>query len=199
MEPEPVFKDVDGSRGRIMTRSLVRARVKPEILTWARESAGFDLDEVASVTGFSKVAEWESGELRPTINQLRALARKYKRPLAVFYLHEPPVDFQAISDFRRRPGEGMKRMSAQLHLQVRAAQERREIALDLLSEVGEAAPKLGIAASLDDNTEETGDRLRNYLAFRTLNSVHGGIPARLSTLGVWPSRMSVCLSSRSKT
>ena len=146
-----------------MARKTVRALVKPEILVWARESAGFDLNEVASSSGLSKVWEWESGETQPTINQLRALAKKYRRPLAVFYLQERPTDFQVISDFRRLPGEGMLRMSPKLFLQVRTAQERREVALDLLSEVGEHAPELNIVATLDDDPEEVGARVRAYL------------------------------------
>ena len=146
-----------------MTRRTVRALVKPAILVWARKSAGFTLDEVAGSSGLSKVADWESGELQPTIGQLRTLAQKYKRPLAVFYLQEKPKDFQVISDFRRLPGDGMRRMSPQLHLQIRAAQERREIALDLLEEVGEEVPQISISATLVDDPEKVGAKIRSYL------------------------------------
>ena len=146
-----------------MAKKTVRALVKPEILIWARESAGFDLNEVAASSGLSKVPEWEAGELRPTINQLRILARKYRRPLAAFYLQEKPTGFQVISDFRRLPGDEMQRMSPQLHLQIRAAQERREIALDLLQEIGDNVPELSISATLDDDPEAIGTKVRSYL------------------------------------
>lgn len=146
-----------------MARKTVRAIVKPEILVWARESAGFTLDEVAVNSALSKVAEWESGDLQPTINQLRTLTGKYKRPLADFYLQEQPAGFQVISDFRRLPGEGMRRLSAPLHLQIRFAQERREIALDLLAEVGDEISALAISADLSDDPEIVGARVRQYL------------------------------------
>lgn len=146
-----------------MARKTVRALVKPEILTWARESAGFDLSEVEAASGLSMVRGWESGETRPTINQLRTLARKYKRPLAVFYLQERPTDFLAISDFRRQPGEGLRRISPHLHLQIRAAQERREIALELLAEVGDDVPALNISATLNDDPEAVGAKVRAFL------------------------------------
>ena len=146
-----------------MTRKLVRALVKPEILIWARESAGYTLDEVAAGSGLAKAPQWESGELKPTINQLRILARKYKRPLAVFYLQEVPTDFQAIKDFRGLHSEGLRRMSPQLHLQVRAAQERREIALDLLEEIGEEVSELSISANLDEDPETVGANVRRHL------------------------------------
>lgn len=146
-----------------MAKRTVRALVKPEILIWARESAGFRLDEVTTSSGLSKVPEWETGKSQPTINQLRTLAKKYRRPLAVFYLQEKPTGFQVISDFRRPPGSGMRRMSPQLHLQIRVAQERREIALELLHEVGNDASELSISATLNDNPEIVGAKVRRYL------------------------------------
>ena len=146
-----------------MARKPVRALVKPEILIWARESAGYTLDEVAAGSGLAKAPQWESGELKPTINQLRILARKYKRPLAVFYLQEVPTDFQAISDFRRLHGGVLQRMTPQLQLQIRAAQERREIALDLLEEIGEEVSELSISANLDEDPEIVGTNVRRHL------------------------------------
>jgi len=146
-----------------MAKKAVRALVKPDILAWARESAGYTLEEVAASSGLSKVREWEAGELRPTINQLRALARKYRRPLAVFYLHERPDDFKPISDFRRPPGIGMIRMSPRLRLEIRDAQERRQIALDLLEETGEDLPPFSISATLRDDPETVGGKMRSYL------------------------------------
>lgn len=146
-----------------MARKPVRALVKPEILIWARESAGYSLDEVAASSALAKAPQWESGELKPTINQLRTLAKKYKRPLAAFYLQEAPTDFQVIRDFRRLRGGVLQRMTPQLHLQIRAAQERREIAIDLLQEIGETVPELPISATLDDDPETVGVTVRHHL------------------------------------
>lgn len=146
-----------------MTSKVVRALVKPEILVWAREDAGFDLDEVAAKSGLSNLPKWEAGDLQPTIKQLRNLATKYKRPLAVFYLSEKPVGFRTIADFRRPPGEGRQRISPDLHLQVRAAQERRAIAIDLLQEVEDTIPGISISATLDDDPESVGIKVRRFL------------------------------------
>ncbi len=146
-----------------MAKKVVRALVRKEVLVWARKSAGFELDEVAASPRFKNVAKWESGELQPTIGQLRDLGKKYKRPLAVFYLQEVPEDFQVIRDFRRLPGEGLPRLSPKLRLQIRAAQERREVALDLLSEMAEEPPEFPLAATLDDDPEEVGAGVRNFL------------------------------------
>ena len=55
----------------------VKALVKPELLIWARESAGFSPAHVAEklkVTA-ERLQRWEDGSDRPTVRQLRELAR----------------------------------------------------------------------------------------------------------------------------
>ena len=117
----------------------VFANVKPEILQWARESAGFSLSEAAIAMDKSEdtLASWEKGPASPTIPQLRKLAQLYKRPLGVFYLQEVPQGFQVISDFRRLPGGQPRHFSPELTQEIRVAHQRRELALELLSDLGE--------------------------------------------------------------
>jgi hypothetical protein len=39
---------------------------------------------------------WEDGADRPSIAQVRELGEIYKRPLAVFFLPQPPLGFRAM-------------------------------------------------------------------------------------------------------
>ena len=72
----------------------VQALVKPELLIWARQKAGLDLHEAAKKVAIrpERLQSWEAGETRPTVKQLRKLGQVYKRPLAIFYLADPPRD-----------------------------------------------------------------------------------------------------------
>lgn len=72
--------------------------VNPEILKWARETAGLDLDEAARKLGFrnskkrtaiEKVESLESGQEPPTRAQLNKMAKAYFQPPIVFYLPSP--------------------------------------------------------------------------------------------------------------
>jgi transcriptional regulator with XRE-family HTH domain len=74
-----------------MTESI-EAIIKPELLIWARKSAGLTLTDVAKKTQVSeeKINEWETGKSTLSVSQLRRLAKVYKKPIAVFYLPEPP-------------------------------------------------------------------------------------------------------------
>jgi Zn-dependent peptidase ImmA (M78 family)/DNA-binding transcriptional regulator YiaG len=150
--------------GRMPER--VRAIVKPELLTWARDSAGFSVPEAAEKLHLDpdRLAAWEAGDDAPTIPQLRRVAQLYRRPLAVFYLQEVPGDFQVIRDLRRLPGTGMRRMPPQLRLEIRRASQLRALALELLEDAGETAPRFALSATQADGSEAVGQRIRE--AFR---------------------------------
>lgn len=111
----------------------VAAFVEPTVLAWARRS--IDLTEVAASRKINvpddRVAAWESGEERPTIAQLRRAAEVYKRPLAVFFLPEPPTDFDTLRDFRRLTDAEEGAWSPALHDDFRRAHRQREAALEL--------------------------------------------------------------------
>jgi Zn-dependent peptidase ImmA (M78 family) len=122
----------------------IRAIVKPELLVWARKSAHLQPHVAAKKVAVpvERLLEWETGESSPTINQLRALANIYKRPLAVFFLPAAPQQFDAMHDFRRLPGTIDAEYSSELALVIRRARFRREIALELAEEMELDVPRL---------------------------------------------------------
>jgi Zn-dependent peptidase ImmA (M78 family) len=106
---------------------------------------------------------WEKGESRPTINQLRTLAGIYKRPLAVFYLPEPPQEPEALRDYRRLPDATKPGESPELREEIRRAMFRREVVLELADVWEDAPPHLEASASLRENPERVGARIREIL------------------------------------
>ncbi len=143
----------------------VRAKVKPELLEWGRTSAGLTVEEAAAKVGVKpdQVTNWESGADRPTMNQLRMLSRALKRPISIFYLSKPPRDPGVMHDFRRQPGEVALVYSPTLRLEIRAAYQRREVALTLLEELEQSAPPFTLRATLGDDPEEAAGHARNAL------------------------------------
>lgn len=143
----------------------VEAMVNPELLVWARKSAGLTLEEAANKTQVKveRLVNWEEGQRRPTINQLRKLGRAYQRPLAVFYLPKPPKDFQVMRDFRRLPGEVAGLESSTLRFEIRKARYRREVALTLLADLGETASRLPVRGKLDDPPDALAEKARRAL------------------------------------
>ncbi|MGH3906942.1 MAG: XRE family transcriptional regulator [Pseudonocardiaceae bacterium] len=141
------------------------APVTPEVLRWARESIGVSLDEAARRAGVpvQRIEAWEVGQSEPTVAKLRALAQLYQRPLAVFFLPEPPLTFDAMRDFRRLPGEDDHSWSRALHKVFRRALDQQEIAMELMEEDGVAPSSSIPAVSLDTSAEAAGQIARRVL------------------------------------
>lgn len=133
------------------------------MLRWARESAGYSslpaAAEKANVA-VEALEAWENGESTPTIVQARTLARVYKRPLAAFYLPEPPKGFDVLRELRRLPGIRPDADSPSLRFAVREAFARRETALSLTEDVNALKPSPKQKASIVEDVEELAIRIR---------------------------------------
>lgn len=139
--------------------SVTRLQVNPAVLQWARTTAGLDQDTASRRVGVTpaRLAAWEAGEISPTVNQLRTMARTYQRPLAALLLPAPLDDEQRpnLPDFRRpETREGVNSTSL-LKAIVRAQRQQdalREIAdeLDWPESATQASLALSDAMSVDD-------------------------------------------------
>lgn len=113
--------------------------VNPAILKWARETAGFSIEDAAKKLKRKRInvdtlAAWERGEQFPTYSQLERLAYEiYRRPLAIFFFPEPPQEETPRESFRTLPEEEIRRMTAKMRFLVKQARSM-QISLDELNE-----------------------------------------------------------------
>jgi len=166
-----------------------KATINPALLVWARTTAGYELPDAADKLGIDreKLAGWEAGADQPSIAQLRKLAAQYKRPLAVLYLPEPPINFQAMHDFRRLPDIGPRRFSPSLTLEVRRAQERRELAIELYADNLTPPPRFELATNDRADPETVGEQIRTALGVRQDDQSHWG--NKLPAFREWRTRI----------
>jgi Zn-dependent peptidase ImmA (M78 family)/transcriptional regulator with XRE-family HTH domain len=145
----------------------LEANPTPSLLVWAREKAGYSVEQASKRASIKseRLAAWEAGTQKPSFAQLRKLAEIYRRPVALFYLDEPPVRFEAMHDFRRGSSElaGVV-ASPELSFEIRRAYDRREWALELLTDIGETPADFTTQIRLRSNTEEAATQLRHALA-----------------------------------
>ena len=142
----------------------VPALVEPALLEWARRTAGLSLESAAARLKIPPdlLAAWEVGSERPSVPKARLLAKLYKRPLAVFYLPEPPRDFQPLKDYRRLALEARGPSPLVLFAERRSL-VRREAALELYPELEGDPPEFDLFAQINEDAEEVGYRLREWL------------------------------------
>lgn len=141
------------------------APANPAVLAWARRSAGVPDHHAAKRAGVpvARLMEWELGESRPTVAQLRALAELYKRPLAIFFFDAVPKDFSVMKSFRRLPDTDETTLSPQLAAQTRGALVRREVALELTAAAGEEVPRFTLRAAATESADAAAARIRDAL------------------------------------
>lgn len=154
----------------------VKSTINPALLTWARETAGFTPAEAAKRLKIDegRLAAWEdrADEDAPSIPQLRKIAALFKRPLAVFYLQEAPPRFEVMRDLRRLPGVGARNFSPAVQLEIRTANERRELALELAEDLEQEIPKFTLSATIQEDSEAVGARIRTALGITTDLQLH---------------------------
>jgi len=118
-------------------------KINPEILRWARETAGLELAEAARGIGMTgaKAAEYleemEAGAREPSRRQLVEMAKRYRRPLLTFYLSRPPGLGPKTHDFRTLP-EQRQGSESLVSALVRDVKARQAIVAGALEDAQEA-------------------------------------------------------------
>lgn len=104
------------------------ASVSPKVLKWARTSLGLDISDVSHEIGkdVEVIEDWEAGDAAPTYAQLEKLAYTvYKRPLAIFFMDEPPSEPSLRTEFRTFLSHDTNRLVKDTYLAARDAKTRQ--------------------------------------------------------------------------
>jgi Zn-dependent peptidase ImmA (M78 family)/transcriptional regulator with XRE-family HTH domain len=118
------------------------AHVTPQVLRWARESIGYEVDEAARRIGVTpeKLEGAEAGDLMLTLRQAEKAADVYNRPLAALFLPEPPREEPQEAQFRRLPGAPAPPWPPEMQTLARRVEARQEAAVELYEALEEEPP-----------------------------------------------------------
>lgn len=149
-----------------------RLPVAPSVLVWARTTAGLTAETAAKRLAVSAetLTKWESGDLHPTVTQLRNAAAAYHRPLSALLLPEPPDEPTPIADFRRLDLDDDRPWSAALRTAIRQIEGQRQALLEVHAASPEMEPPTTDFVAADPGTEasKVGKRIRAFLSFDAL-------------------------------
>jgi Zn-dependent peptidase ImmA (M78 family)/transcriptional regulator with XRE-family HTH domain len=129
--------------------------VNPDILTWARETAGLSIEEAAGLiqlnaahgqSGADRLKAIEAGDGEPSRSLLKRMAERYHRPLITFFLPVRPAPGDRGEDFRRAPDAPPVDYDPRLDALLRDVRARHDIVHTLLLE--EETPPLSFIGSL---------------------------------------------------
>jgi Zn-dependent peptidase ImmA (M78 family) len=141
--------------------------VNPKIIQWARERARYSLESVAVKfkKDVSVIEKWESGEDFPTYSQLEKLAEIYKRPLALFFFPEPPLEAEEKQEFRTLPDFEIENLAADTIHALRQAKAMQLSLQEINNGINPSTKKIfqDIAVSSRDDLRILAEQIRNYL------------------------------------
>ena len=155
--------------------------VNPEILLWARETAGMTLHDAVvkvgigdarGVAAVDRLAALERGEVEPTRSVLVRMSRHYRRPLLAFYLAAPPPRGDRGADFRTLPATRSRKADALIDALVRDVRSRQsmvravleaEAEAESLSFVGSLVEREGVPTGTDRLARRAAETLRQVL------------------------------------
>jgi Zn-dependent peptidase ImmA (M78 family)/transcriptional regulator with XRE-family HTH domain len=119
-----------------------RAHTTPEVLKWARESAGYPPAVAAKKVGVKEdvLLAAEQGEVMLTLRQAERAAAAYGRSLATLMRRSPPEEPSIETKYRRLRGAPPPPWSPALVLMEREIRDRQDVTADLYAAMGERPP-----------------------------------------------------------
>lgn len=145
--------------------------VNPDIMRWARETAGYSIEDVVDKIKRKRVTvkvvqDWENGNASPSYSQLEKLAYKiFKRPLALFFFPEPPEEETPRQSFRTLPQQEINLIEPTMLYLIRKAMALRENLTELYDNVNPAKQKIFIDFEFksSDSVSNVAKDVRKYL------------------------------------
>lgn len=137
----------------------------PALLRWARESAGYTVEDIATRLKRSPevVASWETGEDAPTYRQLVDFAAKVKRPLSTLFLPEVPQEPPLPHDFRRPSGSTQPEYSPELRLWARVLRNHLRDLSEVFADMGRPQTLRLPEWTVSDAPSECAAQLRGHI------------------------------------
>lgn len=123
--------------------------INPEILVWARETAGLTPEEAVrklgirdarGVAAVDRLTALETGSAEPTRPLLVKMSKQYRRPLLTFYMSGPPRKGERGRDFRTLPEGHSDAAEALLDALIRDVRARQGMVRALLEDEEDAQP-----------------------------------------------------------
>jgi Zn-dependent peptidase ImmA (M78 family) len=148
--------------------------VNPQILTWARDTAGLSVEEAAHALGFKdardrtaaqRLEAIEAGIEEPSRSVLLKMAGTYHRSLLVFYLSDPPPKGDRGEDFRRVPGAKPPEYDPTLDALIRDVRGRQGIVKDLLEQAEPRSVDYIASVTMDLPHSELARRITDRIGF----------------------------------
>lgn len=143
--------------------AVERMPITPQVLTWARERAGYSATDLKY--SFAAIEAWETGAARPSYRELEELAERFQVPIAVFFFPEPPSLPRPSFTFRTLGSNAFERFSLRMQCLIERTQYRQRNFAELCAKSPPPRSLIvhDLRISADNDTENIATKIRDYL------------------------------------
>jgi Zn-dependent peptidase ImmA (M78 family) len=145
-----------------MSRNVsLDVEVEPKVLQWAVGTSGWTQPEIVKKLKItpSTFQHWLTGEIRPSLRQLEELSKTIKRPLAAFFLSQPPEEATIPKDYRQLP-EKEGKFDKKTILAIRRARRLQNISRELAENLNIPLQSVTSNVKQSDDPKKLGERYR---------------------------------------
>lgn len=152
---------------------VINIEINHKLLIWARETIAMSKNQASEKTGISanRLTQLENGEKKPTLEELKKLAKVYKRTIATLLLTEPPKEKPLPKDRRTVNSKEIGKFHEKTIIAVRKARALAQSYIELREELGIQIPKLNITASLRNNPKDVAKRVSEALQISEVREI----------------------------
>lgn len=170
----------------------IHINVNHNVLFWARESLALNLTQASESTGISikRISQLESGERQPTLEELKAFSKTYKRTIATLLLNNLPEEKPLPLDRRTIDSKEIGHFHEKTIMAVRKARALAQSFIELREEMGIPFPKFNLSAAIQDDPHEVAEKMRQLLQLNQVREIESAKDAleayieKIETLGV---------------
>lgn len=151
----------------------IHINVSHDVLVWARESLVINRAHASESTGISpkRMVQLESGEKQPTLEELKAFSKTYKRTIATLLLNKPPKEKPLPTDRRTIDSKELGHFHEKTIMAVRKARALAQSFVELREEMGIPFPQFKLSASIQDNPKEVAAKVRQLLQLDEIREI----------------------------
>ena len=177
--------------------------VNPDILKWARTTAGFSeeqavrrlgMHDLKDSTATRRLVALESGDLLPTRAMLVKMSKQYRRPLLTFYLSKQPRTGDRGQDYRTLPETVETTQQALVDVVSRDIRTRQALVRSVLEDEDEAVRlpfigslnmKQGVKAALSSLTKQLYWNLDEYVSQQNIEQAFVYLRGKVEREGIF--------------
>lgn len=151
----------------------IHINVSHEVLVWARESLALNRTQASESTGISpkRMVQLETGEMQPTLEELKAFSKTYKRTIATLLLSKPPKEKPLPKDRRTVDSKDLGRFHEKTIMAVRKARALAQSFVELRKEMSMPFPKFKLSVSIQDSPQVIAMDIRHLLQLDKISEI----------------------------